>query len=117
MQKLLFHNNGAKVNRDDPNLLEALDELCVIIVQYDPENVYNMDEAALFFELLPRYTLLMSFKDVSSTRGKKKFKEQLTLLVCANATGTHKIPCTLIGKPKFPACIKNKTWPLKYIIS
>ena len=74
-----------------------------------------MDETGLFFRLLPKYTLLMPFEDVSSTRGKKKAKERVSLVVCANAIGTHKIPCTLIGKPRFPACIKNREWAVKYI--
>ena len=39
----------------------------------------------------------------------------MSLVVCTNATGTHKIPCTLIGKPKVPACIKNREWPVTYI--
>ena len=45
----------------------------------------------------------------------KKAKERVSLVVCANATGMHKISCTLIGKVKFPACIKNWEWPVKYI--
>ena len=67
-----------------------------------------MDKTGLFFRLLPKYILLMAFEDVNSTLGKKKAKERVSLVVCANATGTHKIPCTLIGKPTSPACIKNR---------
>ena len=74
-----------------------------------------MDETGLFFRLLPRCTLLMPHEDVSSTRGKKKAKERVSLVVCANATGTHKITCTMIGKYKEPASIKNREWPLKYL--
>ena len=74
-----------------------------------------MDETGLFFRLLPKYTLLMPFEDYSSTREKKKAKERVSLVACANATGTHKIPGTLIGKTKFPACIKNREWPVKHI--
>ncbi|KAI6648197.1 hypothetical protein LOD99_12006 [Oopsacas minuta] len=114
LQKLLLHGEGAEVDKQEPNFLAALNSLYDIIAQYEPENVYNMDEAGLFFRLLPRYTLLMPFEDVSSTRGKRKAKDRLSLVVCANGTGTHKIPCTLIGKPKSPACIKNRDWPLKY---
>ena len=49
-----------------------------------------------------------SFEDLSTTRGKKKAKERLSLVVCANATGTHKVPRTMIGKPKSPACSKQR---------
>ena len=52
---------------------------------------------------------------MSAAHEEKKAKERVSLAVCANTTGTHKIPCTLIGKPKFPACIKNWKWHVKYI--
>ena len=103
------------MDKESPSFLEALDKLYAIISNYDPENVYNMDETGLFFRMLPRYTLLLPCEDISSTRGKKKAKERVSLVVCTNATGTHKIPCTLIGKPKVPACIKNREWPVTYI--
>ena len=64
------------------------------------------NEIGLIFRLLPRYTLLLSFEDGSSTKGKKKSEELVSLAVCANAIGTHKIPNTLIGIPKFSARVK-----------
>jgi hypothetical protein len=115
LQKILLHGEGAEVNKNDPELLAALEELYEIISNYEPENVYNMDETGLFFRLLPRYSLLMPEEDLSTTRGKKKSKDRLSLIVCANATGSHKIPCTLIGKPKEPACIKDRQWPIPYV--
>jgi hypothetical protein len=102
-----IHGEGAEVDKNDLELLSALEELYSIIVQYDPKNVYNMDETRLFFCLLPRYSILMPNEDISSTRGKKKAKDHVSLIVCANTSGTHKIPCVMIGKPKEPACIKD----------
>ena len=69
-QKMPLHGEGAEVNKNDPELLAAIENLYAIIAQYDPENVYNMDETFLFFRLLPRYSLLMHDKDISTTRGK-----------------------------------------------
>ncbi len=43
LQKMLFHGEGAEVNKNDPKLLAALEELYGIITQYHLENVYNMD--------------------------------------------------------------------------
>ncbi len=116
LQKMLLHGEGAEVNKSDLRLLAALDDFYAIIAQYDPENVYNMDETGLFFCLLPRYNLLMPDEDISTTRGKKKSKDWVSLIVCANAVGSHKIPCALIGKPKAPACIKDRQWPVPYFI-
>jgi hypothetical protein len=82
---MLFHGEGAEVDKNDPELLSALEELYFIIAQYDPENVYNMDKIGLFFHLLSRYSILMPNEDISSTRGKKKAKDRVSLIVCANA--------------------------------
>ena len=49
LQQMLLHREGAEVNKNDMELLAALEELRGIIVQYDPENVYNMDKTGLFF--------------------------------------------------------------------
>ena len=62
------------MNKEDPKLLAVLNNLHDTIARYDPENVYNMDETGLFFQLVPRYTLLVPFEDVSSIR-EKKIKE------------------------------------------
>jgi hypothetical protein len=59
LQKMLLHEEGVEVNKFDPGLLAALDDMYAIIGQYDPKNVYNMDDIGLFFRLLPRYSLLM----------------------------------------------------------
>ena len=75
----LLHGEGVEVDRDNSNLQAALDELCAIIAQYDPKNVYNMDETGLYFRLLPGYTLLSPFEDVSSKRSKKKLKNEYYL--------------------------------------
>ena len=115
LQKMLLHGEGAEVNRNNPDLLHSLDNLYTIINQYDAENVYNMDETGLFFRLLPRYSLLMPDEDISTTRGKKKSKDRVSLVVCANSTGTHKIPCTMIGKAKKPACMKDRNCPVPYL--
>jgi hypothetical protein len=53
-------------------------------------------------------------KMLQLSRVRKKIKDCISLVVCANATETHKIQSTLIGKPKGPVCIINRQWPIKY---
>jgi hypothetical protein len=48
LQKMFFHGEGAKVDKNDLELLSALEELYSIIAQHDLENVYNMDETIVF---------------------------------------------------------------------
>ena len=78
------------MNKNDPGLLANLQELYNVIAQYDCENIYNMDETGLFFRMLPKYSLLMPDEDINAIRGRKKSKERVTIIVCANASGTHK---------------------------
>ncbi len=85
LQKMLLHGKGIEVNKNNPELLAALEEFYRIITQYDLENVYNMDKTSLFFQLLLIYTLLMPNEDISTTRGKKKAKDSVFLIVCTNA--------------------------------
>jgi hypothetical protein len=76
---MLLHGEGAEVNKFNLGLLAVLDNLYAIIAQYDPKNVYNMDETGLFFHLLPRYSLLMPDEYISTTRGKKNPKIEFLL--------------------------------------
>jgi hypothetical protein len=48
MEKMLLHGEGVKVNRDNPDLTTKWNELHGLIKEYDPKNVYNMDEIGLF---------------------------------------------------------------------
>jgi hypothetical protein len=104
---MLFHGEGAEVSKNNLELLAVLEEFYRIIAQYDLENVYNMDETSLFFRLFFRYSLLMPNEDISTTRGKKKAKDRVSLIICTNVSGMHNIPFALIGKQKEPTCIKD----------
>ncbi len=63
LQTMVLQREGAKVNKNDLELI-ALEELYKIIVQYDPENIYNMDEIGLFFRLLSKYLRQMTIHDI-----------------------------------------------------
>ena len=111
----LLNGEGGEVDKTDEALLAKLNVLYDTVSKYSPDNIYNMDETGLFYRMLPKYSVLMPDEDVSSVRGNRKFKDRVTLVVCANATGSHKLPITLIGKPKRPACVTGREWPVHYI--
>ncbi len=62
--KMLLHGEGVEDNKNDPKLLTTLEKLYGIIVQYDPKNVYSMDETGLFSRLLPKYLRQMTIHDM-----------------------------------------------------
>ena len=75
-----------------------------LLKPYDPNAVFNADELAIFYSLLPDKTL--TFKGQKCSGGKRS-KLRLTVLLGANMTGTQKLPLLVIAKHKKPRCFKN----------
>ena len=59
------------------------------------ENIFNIDETALFYKLLPSTT-----KATSQSQGQKIDKDRLTVAFIVNAVGNDKIKPIIIGKHK-----------------
>ncbi|KAF1327708.1 Jerky protein, partial [Globisporangium splendens] len=90
-----------------------VDNLEEIITSYDPNNVYTVDETGLFYRLLPRAHLLLPGEDTITEKGKQKTMERVSLVLCCNATGTERLPVSMISKQKAPRCMTPGTeWPL-----
>lgn len=70
-----------------------------------PTQIYNADETGLLWRCLPNSTLAGG--DESNAQGFKRNKDRLTVLVCANASGNHKLMPFVIGKFKNPRALKN----------
>ena len=73
--------------------------------ELQPSQMYNADETGLFFKSIPERTLAGAGE--KAAKGFKRNKERLTVLVCANASGTHKVKLLVIGKFKNPRALKN----------
>ncbi|XP_046663125.1 jerky protein homolog-like [Homalodisca vitripennis] len=74
---------------------------------YSLDLVYNADETGLNWKALPRKSL--ASKREKAAPGFKVSKERITIMVAANATGTHALPLLMISKSKKPRCFKNVT--------
>lgn len=72
--------------------------------------VYNCDETGLNWKTLPQRTLASSSE--MTAPGYKAQKERITVMVCANASGEHKLPLLVIGKAKKPRAFKNMDFGL-----
>lgn len=66
--------------------------------------VYNADETGLLWRCLPTSTLAGG--DETCAEGFKKNKDRVTVMLCANAAGDHKITPFVIGKYKKPTALK-----------
>ena len=67
--------------------------------------VNNADETGLFWHALPRNT--QTFKDISSPSGHKVMKKRLSMLVCGNTDGSHRLKPVIVGKSNRPRAIKD----------
>lgn len=76
------------------------------------EAIFNADETGLFWKMLPDRTYVHA--EENSAPGRKMAKERITLLLCANASGSKIISPLLIGKAQNPRSFKNKVLPLDY---
>lgn len=110
---IAFKNVCGESNSVDNNECnEWIKNLPALLHDYSPDDVFNADEAGLFYKCLPDKTF--TFKG-QPCHGGKLSKDRVTVLVSANMSGTEKLPLFLIGKSKRPRCFKGiKTLPVKY---
>ena len=90
--------------RVDPEVISQGRERAMnLIKDYALENVYNLDETGLFFRMLPDRSLTTADK----TKGAKKPKDRISVMLCSNADGSDKLKPLIIGKAQNPRCFKN----------
>ena len=68
------------------------------------DNIYNMDETQLLWKALPLKILKREEKSVT---GYKSCKERITVALCTNASGTHKLMPLVINKYENPRSLKH----------
>ena len=75
---------------------------------YPPDRIYNMDETGLLYRCLPSRSYVPR-RDRRHARGTRAMRhmDRVTLVLCTNATGTHKLPVAMIGAPVNPLCFRG----------
>ena len=77
--------------------------------------VFNCDETGLYWKLMPDKTLVLSRE--KEAKGFIKPKDRVTLMACANANGSIKLPLVFIHKsarPRFFKQIDMRDLPVHY---
>ncbi|EPY51118.1 hypothetical protein SPOG_05336 [Schizosaccharomyces cryophilus OY26] len=64
---------------------------------FSKENIFNMDETGLFWKLLPNQA-----PSIEETGRAKRYKAKISIIMCANANGSEKLPLWVIGYAKRP---------------
>lgn len=115
IRQLTLHGESLEADTDAANLFKTDLEEKIKRLNLNRDIVYNADETGLFWRTLPNKTL--AARNEESAHVHKVIKERITVLVCANASGTHRLPLLIIGKSKKPRCFKNinmEALPVKY---
>lgn len=102
----------APVIHGDPKDNWATVTLPNLMHNYHPNDIFNADEFGLFYKLLPNKSLM--FKGEMCYEGKMS-KDRLSVLACANMTGSEKLPILVVGKVVKPRCFRGvKSLPTAY---
>uniref|UniRef100_A0A8C5IF97 Tigger transposable element derived 4 n=1 Tax=Junco hyemalis TaxID=40217 RepID=A0A8C5IF97_JUNHY len=79
---------------------------------YQPKNVFHIQETGLLYQMLPHNTF--TFKGETFSVGKES-KESITVVVGTNMDGSEKLPLLIIGKSKSSHSFKDvKSLPVDY---
>eukprot|EP00171_Calliarthron_tuberculosum_P002433 IDg2433t1 len=95
--------HGESGDADQGAVQASLGPLCDRIAQYSHKDVFNADECGLFYKLAPDSTVA-----TARPLGRKKMKDRITVLVCANADGSEKFELMFIGTALRPRPFKKK---------
>ncbi len=99
--------SGEKLSADTTAIADFQEMLMSKISELNlvREQVHNCDETGLNWKALPQKTLATISE--KSASGFKVQKDRITVMVCANASGNHKLSLLVIGKSKKPRAFKN----------
>lgn len=105
---------GEKISSDSDSVRPFQERFLKVVeeMKLSATQVYNADESASFWRVLPGSTWV--HEGEKSAPGRKVSKNRLTFMPCCNATGTHKLPLLVIGKANKPRCFKNAQIPVVY---
>lgn len=110
IRSCVLHGEEASVNKFE--FEQEKRNLQELVSKYDPKDVFNMDECALFYRLEPGATLA-----TKKLKGKTKSKDRITVALCVNMDGSEKIEPLIIGKSAKPRCFKKnpiEKYPVQY---
>lgn len=69
---------------------------------YAEDDIYNMDETGLFWRMSPSRGLT-----TQSRPGSRKDKTRISIVCCANASGSDRFPLWFIGKARQPRALRS----------
>lgn len=111
--KALHGKAGGVEGEAGKKVMEAIREAAR---HYALENIFEVHETGLFFKVLPRSMYVLSSEGRKTARAMTDMeaKDRVLVFLCANASGSHKLPISIIGKSVRPRCFQKRPPPIKY---
>lgn len=94
--------HGESGDADEDALQRELPVIQALCATYSADDIWNADETGLNYCMPPDRTI-----SAHPLPGRKKDKKRLTVLVCANASGSEKFPLMIIGNAQRPRCFRK----------
>ncbi|XP_072140427.1 tigger transposable element-derived protein 6-like [Dermacentor andersoni] len=102
--------NGESASVSDEDINTWMSKNLARVSSYAERDVYNADETALFYQMLPGKTHAMKGDKCA---GGKHSKVRITVLLCTNMDGSDRCLPFVIGKSKRPRCFRTYV-PVRY---
>ena len=109
------HEESGDANVESEKMQAALAILTEEFKQYDLNDVFNMNETALMYNMPPRTTIVKE-----RIEGRKKNKTRLTIAFTCNVTGTERFVPFFIDHANKPRCFNKKlvkSWGFSTVIT
>lgn len=96
--------HGESASADLASAKKFLEDIAEVIAEYDPRQVFNVDETGLLWKKVPRTTYIPG--DEEAYHGYKEDKQRVTLLLGGNAAG-EKLTPFFINKYNKPRAMRG----------
>ncbi|KAE8218144.1 hypothetical protein CF319_g7920 [Tilletia indica] len=101
-----FRLHGEAASSSVLDVRAEQERLKVLLDGWERKNIFNMDETASFYRLVPDRCLMQAY---SSKSGVKIDKTRITIALCANADGSEQMEPIIIGRAAKPRCFNKHT--------
>ena len=98
-----YKSHGESGNVSESEIENELPILKTLLSAYNPCDRFNADEFGLFYRMAPVTTI-----GPHRMEGRKKKKERITFLSCANADGSERVTPLAIGPSRNPRCFNGQ---------
>lgn len=84
-----------------------------VLLEYEPGDIFAVEETGLLYKALPDMAFSLQGERCP---GGIRSRQRITVLLCANMTGTEKFPLLVVGRHDKPASFRNvKSLPVQYV--